>query len=310
MGDQHTHHYVCLQIYHHNKICVIYDSKAEENSKVDAQLKKKIVLYLKKNKFVNAGCLVSDIKWPKLKFKGTTNSGLTTNQSNEPSFVVMRAPEGQYIKMCYEMIDGKNIETCTTPIVCQQLNRFMELNFEFEADGFKPCINKCSQWKTMNEIIFLLHKAISNKEITLLQLTCKIEDRDEGSNLNPDDGNEIIVQIPSYLQFETVLALAREEYESILNYGWEETVGDVSENCRYWMCAADCQEDMKVLGYPNTSDALSNGVDQAQIDRMTSSDCICGYFGCQCRYHLKCLMKQIHSGICIKNGNATGTVNQ
>src|SRR5687768_11803504 len=39
---------------------------------------------------------------------------------------------------------------------------------------------------------------------------------------------------------------------------------------------------------------------------MISSKCICGYFKYQCRYHVKCLMKQIHSGLCIEQWKCDG----
>ena len=42
------------------------------------------------------------------------------------------------------------------------------------------------------------------------------------------------------------------------------------------------------------------------IDTMTSSDCICSYFGCHCRYHLKCFLKQLQSGLHQKQWKCDG----
>jgi hypothetical protein len=98
------------------------------------------------------------------------------------------------------------------------------------------------------------------------------------------------------MQLQTVLKLANEEYYYILKDGWKETIND---NNTYWDCCG-CSDELKVLGYANTQDTLSNGIDQETIDTMTTSDCLCGYFGCTCRYHLKCLMKRICDCIAFK----------
>ena len=176
----------------------------------------------------------------------------------------------------------------------------MQINFDLVHKGFADCTTRCSQWKTMNEIVFLLHQAISNNDITLLQSPCKIEDQANISNPNQEDNNDIIVPIPSnQIRLEKIMSLAMEEYEFILKGGWKGTILDTSDQSQYFVCAG-CRDNLKVLGYTSPSDALLNGVDQGTIDTMTSTNCISGYFGCQCRYHLKCLLKRICSGLTIK----------
>ena len=217
---------------------------------------------------------------------------------SEPSFIVEWPPTGINIKMCDENIHGNQLDMCSMPIICQELKCVLKIDFDFAAEGFQVCTTKCSQWQTMNEITFMLHTAIKNNHISYLQSGCKIESQDNGSNLLPGDNNNSIVQIPSYnMQFETIIGLAREEYEYILKDGWEKMVGDASDEPPYFQCTL-CNEELKVLGYSNTRDASLNGVNQADIDLMTSSDCICGYFGCNCRFHLKCLLKRICSNLC------------
>jgi hypothetical protein len=108
------------------------------------------------------------VKWP-------NHSTRRSAQENTIQFEVKWAPNNKLIKMGFETIDG-NQDDCSTPIVCQQLKHIMNLKFDMESVNFMPCITTCSQWTTMNEIVFLLNHAIDNDDITISQSLCKIED--------------------------------------------------------------------------------------------------------------------------------------
>ena len=197
-------------------------------------------------------CWVGQVKWPRKQY----------SSRYDPTFTVEWANSLATFQMGNETINGNQIDICSTPRICQKLKYIMGIDFDLMAEGFQPCITSCSQWKTMNEIVFLLHCAVKNMVISPLQLPCKIEDQEDGSNPIPDNGNDMIVPISNtIMNFETILALAQEEYDFILKTGWETTVLDTSDTSQYWICCT-CMDDLNVLGYPSTNDALSNGINQ------------------------------------------------
>jgi hypothetical protein len=167
-SNQFTHCYVLLTINPTLKLAVIYDCTAVGTKQVETSLKKNIFHYLQNNKFIPNNSQIGVVKWPN---RSTRRSA----QENTIQFEVKWAPNTELIKMGFETIDG-NQDNCSTPIVCQQLKRIMNLKFDMESVNFKPCITTCSRWTTMNEIVFLLNHAIDNNDITISQSLCKIED--------------------------------------------------------------------------------------------------------------------------------------
>ena len=127
-------------------------------------------------------------------------------------------------------------------------------------------------------------------------MPCKIEGRDNGTAEILGDENEIVM-LPSNLnvKFENAISLAQNEYLNILRNGWANTVMG-KEDSRFYVCLACC-DNIDVLGYPTSVIALSRGVSQQELEEMTSSQHLCGYLDCECRYHLGCLLKLIQSGL-------------
>ena len=95
--------------------------------------------------------------------------------------------------------------------------------------------------------------------------------------------------------FDYAILIAQNEYLNILRDRWANTVMGKGES-RFYVCLA-CSDDINVLGYPTSAIALSRGVSQQELEEMTSSQQLCGYLDCECRYHLGCLLKLIRTGL-------------
>ena len=312
-GNHTSGHYLQLKVDHASKCAVVYDSLTRRNSVLDRFWKVKILFYLKRNKYISELCTVEDIKWPG-PFEASTsyilrNTGgsVDKKQGNMPAqnkrkrnyeFSVMWAKEGEYLCMTDEMAGSLKDNQCCAAIVCQELQRSMKLQIDFESK-FAPCQGSCSRWRTLNKLVYLLYFAIGNGEIVRIPKPCKVEDVGKEDNevqiVKGVEGIEVETQlfVKDLLldgAFKMLLELAKTEYYWILKQGWVDMVLEEQ------VCSI-CNEKRAVFPYPNYRAASTDGYTEAEYKDMTTKKLTCGYTACWCCFHVSCMLKCICLGL-------------
>lgn len=239
---------------------------------------------------MNGSCQMKNVKWPNETY--TRRARGSTETGSMPSFTVDFVTQPHPFSLNSKKLDGVQDENCCAALVCQEIKQMIGLDFHFQAERLQECIMSCSRYKTLNEMVFLLYKAINNRDISEITLpSCKIEDGTAGDVNLPEYIDDEVREVPTYvINFPTVLSMAKVEYEYILKEGWTATVLEDQ------LCGLCCSG-LNVLGYQDANIALANGISIETVEELTHGQRMTGYINCHCRFHLKCLLKCIRSGL-------------
>lgn len=105
----------------------------DNHRKMSIHLSNCIMIYLKKNGFIQADCKKKDIKWP--------------NKANNSvvQFTILRVKEEHCLNIADEKFNDKPDLKASTAVICQEIRRVIGIEkFDMTSGGYEACTTKCS----------------------------------------------------------------------------------------------------------------------------------------------------------------------